>query len=105
MSDAVWLRGYYGERYVLVDRREVLDLHTEAEARRFLEELGEKGIEAIDPRALPPGLRADMSAHSLPRGWSCVTVPTASDNLVVQMPTESHGPSESIWLSTSNDPI
>ena len=64
MSDAVWVRGYYGERYVLVDGREVLDLHTEAEARRFLEELGEQALEAIDPRALPPGLRADFQASS-----------------------------------------
>ena len=62
MSDPVWVRGYYGERYVLVDGREVLDLHTEAEARRFLEELGENALDTVDPRALPPGLRSDFKA-------------------------------------------
>ena len=31
MSDAMWVRGYYGEQFVLVDGREVLELRTEAE--------------------------------------------------------------------------
>jgi hypothetical protein len=64
MSDAVWVRGYFGEQYVLVDGHEILELRTEAEARHFLEELGEKAIEAVDPNAMPPGLRADFEASS-----------------------------------------
>jgi hypothetical protein len=64
MSDAVWVRGYFGEQYVLVDGHEILELRTEAEARHFLEELGEKAIEAVDPKAMPPGLRADFEASS-----------------------------------------
>jgi outer membrane protein OmpA-like peptidoglycan-associated protein len=64
MSDAVWVRGYFGEQFVLVDGHEILEMRTEAEARHFLEELGEKAIEAVDPNALPPGLRADFEASS-----------------------------------------
>jgi hypothetical protein len=62
MSDAVWVCGDYGDQFVLVDGHEILELRTEAEARRFLEELGKKATEAVDPRALPPGLRADFEA-------------------------------------------
>jgi hypothetical protein len=64
MSDAVWVRGYFGEQFVLVDGHEILEMRTEAEARHFLEELGEKALEAVDPNALPPGLRADFEASS-----------------------------------------
>jgi hypothetical protein len=34
MSDAVWVRGYYGEQWVLVDGTVILEMHTEAETRR-----------------------------------------------------------------------
>jgi hypothetical protein len=54
------VRGHFGEQYVLVDGHEVLDLRTEAEARRFLEELGENALDSLDPHALPPGLRSDF---------------------------------------------
>jgi outer membrane protein OmpA-like peptidoglycan-associated protein len=62
MSDPVWVRGHFGEQYVLVDGHEILDLRTEAEARRFLEELGETALDSLDPHALPPGLRSDFES-------------------------------------------
>lgn len=64
MPDAVWVRSHFGDRFVLVDGTEVLDMHTEAEARRFLEELGGEALDDVDPRALPPGLRSDFEAAS-----------------------------------------
>jgi outer membrane protein OmpA-like peptidoglycan-associated protein len=64
MSDPVTLDGFRGERFILVDGYEVFELRTEAEARRFLEELGEKAIESIDPRMLPPGLQSDFEASA-----------------------------------------
>jgi outer membrane protein OmpA-like peptidoglycan-associated protein len=64
MSDPVWVRGSFGEQFVFVDGHEILELRTEAEARGFLEELGEKALEAVDPNVLPPGLRADFEASS-----------------------------------------
>jgi hypothetical protein len=64
MSEPVTIDGFRGERFILVDGYEVFELRTEAEAWRFLEELGEKAIESIDPRMLPPGLQSDFEASA-----------------------------------------
>jgi outer membrane protein OmpA-like peptidoglycan-associated protein len=54
------VRTEFGSEILLVEHTEILEIDGEAQARRFLEELGEKVVDSVDPRALPSGLRSDF---------------------------------------------
>jgi hypothetical protein len=53
MTDGVFLRGPFGDTYVLVEASDVLEMHSDADARRFLESLPEGAVDNIGPRAFP----------------------------------------------------